>query len=145
MIKNENTVQGMPMFAPGDPDLVVKEKQELRELQSKRLTARYKWYFAKSGPGWMQSAMTLGGGKCNGLSFCRCCSTISNFMGSAISNVFGHNYAFGIISSDTFNPNASFPRDERIYSSCIGVGLGNSDFNINYHLAFPANMPLLQE
>ena len=39
-----------------------KERQELAELSGKPLGARLKWYFSKSGPGWMQSAMTLGGG-----------------------------------------------------------------------------------
>ena len=39
-----------------------KERRELAELSGKPFGARLKWYFSKSGPGWMQSAMTLGGG-----------------------------------------------------------------------------------
>lgn len=58
----ENAAKGMPMFAPGDPEILAKEQAELKELQSKGVGARIKWYFSKSGPGWMQSAMTLGGG-----------------------------------------------------------------------------------
>lgn len=46
----------------GKSDLVKKEVAELRELKQKGAWARTKWYFSKSGPGWMQSAMTLGGG-----------------------------------------------------------------------------------
>lgn len=38
------------------------EVKELRALKSKSALIRLKWYFSKSGPGWMQSAMTLGGG-----------------------------------------------------------------------------------
>lgn len=39
-----------------------REVEELRELSSQPLGKRVKWYLSKSGPGWMQSAMTLGGG-----------------------------------------------------------------------------------
>ena len=46
----------------GKSDLVKKEVAELRDLKHKGVWARTKWYFSKSGPGWMQSAMTLGGG-----------------------------------------------------------------------------------
>lgn len=59
---NSGVVKGMPMFAPGDPEVLAKEQAELRALETKGVLARYKWYFSKSGPGWMQSAMTLGGG-----------------------------------------------------------------------------------
>ncbi|MCF8379786.1 MAG: divalent metal cation transporter [Bacteroidales bacterium] len=58
----EKIVKGMPMFAPGDPEILTRERKELTELQSKGRLARIRWYFSKSGPGWMQSAMTLGGG-----------------------------------------------------------------------------------
>lgn len=61
-MEEKNQMEGMPMFAPGNPELVRKEQEELKELSSKGRVARYKWYLSKSGPGWMQSAMTLGGG-----------------------------------------------------------------------------------
>lgn len=54
--------QAMPMYKAGDPEVVRREVAELRALQTKGRWARVKWYFSKSGPGWMQSAMTLGGG-----------------------------------------------------------------------------------
>jgi len=43
-------------------EMIAKERQELQDLSNKPFGARLKWYFSKSGPGWMQSAMTLGGG-----------------------------------------------------------------------------------
>lgn len=43
-------------------EIIEKERQELASLQSKGFFARIRWYFSKSGPGWMQGAMTLGGG-----------------------------------------------------------------------------------
>lgn len=46
----------------GKSNLVKKEVAELRDLKDKSIWARTRWYFSKSGPGWMQSAMTLGGG-----------------------------------------------------------------------------------
>ena len=50
------------MFAPGDPEILAQEQAELRDLDNRSRGARLRWYFSKSGPGWMQSAMTLGGG-----------------------------------------------------------------------------------
>lgn len=58
----QREAQAMPMYKAGDPELVRREVAELRALQTKGRWARVKWYFSKSGPGWMQSAMTLGGG-----------------------------------------------------------------------------------
>lgn len=46
----------------GKSDMVKKEVAELRNLKNETFWKRTKWYFSKSGPGWMQSAMTLGGG-----------------------------------------------------------------------------------
>jgi Mn2+/Fe2+ NRAMP family transporter len=54
--------QGLPMFAGRDPAALAQEKAELAALSQQGLLARWKWYFAKSGPGWMQSAQTLGAG-----------------------------------------------------------------------------------
>lgn len=54
--------QALPMYKAGDPETVRRETAELRALQTKGRWARIRWYFSKSGPGWMQSAMTLGGG-----------------------------------------------------------------------------------
>ncbi len=62
MAEPQNVVRGMPMFAPADPEVLAAERAELRELEGKPLGKRIGWYFSKSGPGWMQSAMTLGGG-----------------------------------------------------------------------------------
>jgi Mn2+/Fe2+ NRAMP family transporter len=62
MTEQETVVRGMPLFSPGDPETLAREREELRELGGKPFGRRIGWYFAKSGPGWMQSAMTLGGG-----------------------------------------------------------------------------------
>lgn len=61
-MKQEDQVSGLPMFAQSNPEALAKEKAELIDLQGKSLGQRWKWYFSKCGPGWMQSAMTLGGG-----------------------------------------------------------------------------------
>lgn len=58
----EKKTDSIPMYKAGDPELVKKEVAELKALEKKGGWAKTKWYFAKSGPGWMQSAMTLGGG-----------------------------------------------------------------------------------
>jgi len=62
MENDQKIVKGMPLFAPVNEELVAKEQGELRELSNQSFGKRLKWYFSKSGPGWMQSAMTLGGG-----------------------------------------------------------------------------------
>ena len=60
--ERKNSTQDIPMYKAADPEFVKKEREELRALDSKGGWAKIKWYFSKSGPGWMQSAMTLGGG-----------------------------------------------------------------------------------
>jgi Mn2+/Fe2+ NRAMP family transporter len=50
------------MFAASDPQALIEEKAKLAELQSKSLLKRWRGYFAMTGPGWLQSALTLGGG-----------------------------------------------------------------------------------
>jgi Mn2+/Fe2+ NRAMP family transporter len=54
--------KGLPMFGASDPSALAQEKAELAGLQQRGLLSRWKWYFSKSGPGWMQSAQTLGAG-----------------------------------------------------------------------------------
>lgn len=62
MDSEESNVKDTGLFAPGEPGIAARERAELRALQNKSVGARMRWYFSKSGPGWMQSAMTLGGG-----------------------------------------------------------------------------------
>ncbi|MBE3099457.1 MAG: divalent metal cation transporter [Planctomycetes bacterium] len=57
-----NIRQGLPMFAGRDPAALAQEKAELASLSQKSVLSRWRWYFSKSGPGWMQSAQTLGAG-----------------------------------------------------------------------------------
>jgi len=53
---------GLPMFSAGDPEALAQEKAELADLAAKPTLARWFGYARKTGPGWLQSAMTLGGG-----------------------------------------------------------------------------------
>ncbi|UCF42290.1 MAG: divalent metal cation transporter [Planctomycetota bacterium] len=57
-----NLVCGLPAFIASDPQAIAKEKAELTALEQKGLLRRWRGYFRMTGPGWMQSAMTLGGG-----------------------------------------------------------------------------------
>ena len=54
--------QGLPMFTSADPAALAAERAELVELNAKPTLARWGGFFSKTGPGWLQSAMTLGGG-----------------------------------------------------------------------------------
>lgn len=59
---NLNFERGLPMVSKWAPELLEQEKQELQGLSTKGLVQRWKGYFSKTGPGWLQSAMTLGSG-----------------------------------------------------------------------------------
>ena len=52
--------QGAPEAS--DDQALAQEETELRELAGKPVATRYKRYVAKTGPGWLQSAITLGCG-----------------------------------------------------------------------------------
>ena len=54
--------KGLPQFTQSAPEALAKEKAEMAALQNKPALTRWKGYWAKTGPAWMQSAMTLGGG-----------------------------------------------------------------------------------
>ncbi len=54
--------RGLPMFAGSDAEALTKEKQKLAELATKGVLQRWRGYFVMTGPGWLQSALTLGGG-----------------------------------------------------------------------------------
>ena len=58
----EGFVRGLPMIHPSDPATLAREKVDLAELETKPLLPRWKGYLSKTGPGWLQSAITLGGG-----------------------------------------------------------------------------------
>ena len=54
--------KGLPMTAKWDPEKLEREKADLRELETKPFGVRAKVYIKRSGPGLLQSAMTLGAG-----------------------------------------------------------------------------------
>ena len=54
--------RGLPLFAASDPQVIAQEKAKLAELSSKGFLRRWRGYFVLTGPGWLQSALTLGGG-----------------------------------------------------------------------------------
>jgi len=55
-------IRGLPMFKASDPEELAREKAELASLEKKGVLRRWRGYFAWTGPGWLQSAITLGGG-----------------------------------------------------------------------------------
>ncbi len=55
-------VRGLPMFTASDPEAVASEKAELLSLKGTGTFKRWRWYFSKTGPGFLQSAFTLGSG-----------------------------------------------------------------------------------
>jgi Mn2+/Fe2+ NRAMP family transporter len=55
--------RGLPMVRARDPEALEREKAELREIDSGRgIFRRWRGYWGLSGPGWVQSALTLGAG-----------------------------------------------------------------------------------
>ncbi|MDR1384812.1 MAG: divalent metal cation transporter [Planctomycetaceae bacterium] len=60
--KQQEQSKGLPMAAKWDPEKLEKEKAELRALESQPFFTRATAYMKRSGPGLLQSAMTLGAG-----------------------------------------------------------------------------------
>ena len=60
--KPTSPVRGLPMFAASEPQALAKEKAQLAELETKGLLQRWRGYSKMTGPGYLQSALTLGGG-----------------------------------------------------------------------------------
>ena len=54
--------KGLPLFTASAPQVIAREKATLAELRSKGFLTRWRGYFVLTGPGWLQSALTLGGG-----------------------------------------------------------------------------------
>ena len=55
--------RGLPMVESRDPEALAQEKQFLREINARpHFWQRWKGYWGLSGPGWVQSALTLGAG-----------------------------------------------------------------------------------
>jgi len=50
------------MFTASAPEVLAKEKAALAELKGKSFLQRWRGYFSKTGPGWLQSALVLGSG-----------------------------------------------------------------------------------
>ncbi len=55
-------VCGLPMFSASDPESIERERQELVALEKEAPVKRYIGYFSRTGPGFLQSAFTLGSG-----------------------------------------------------------------------------------
>ncbi len=55
-------VKGLPKYASADPQALAAEKSRLAEVANQGTLSRWKYYWSMSGPGWMQSALTLGAG-----------------------------------------------------------------------------------
>lgn len=54
--------RGLPMVSPPDPAALAEERAWLAKNDAKSTTGRWLGYLSKGGPGYLQSALTLGGG-----------------------------------------------------------------------------------
>ena len=60
--EQQDLSRGLPMFSASDPEALAAEKAKLSAVENKGILTRWKTYFSMTGPGWLQSAMTLGAG-----------------------------------------------------------------------------------
>ena len=60
--RRNDLARGLPMFTASAPEVLAKEKAALAELEGKSFLLRWRGYIGKTGPGWLQSALTLGSG-----------------------------------------------------------------------------------
>ncbi len=58
----KDLVRGLPMFTASEPQALSKENAELAELGGQNFLRRWRGYTKMTGPGYLQSALTLGGG-----------------------------------------------------------------------------------
>jgi manganese transport protein len=58
----DKAVKGLPMFTASAPEILAKERADLTKLEGQPFLLRWKGYLAKTGPGWLQSALILGSG-----------------------------------------------------------------------------------
>ncbi|MFC2156841.1 NRAMP family divalent metal transporter [Acidobacteriota bacterium] len=62
-MRKEELKRGLPMVEARDPEALEEERSILRETNSRpRFWQRWRGYWGLSGPGWVQSALTLGAG-----------------------------------------------------------------------------------
>jgi len=54
--------KGLPMFTASAPEALARERAALAVLNEKGLLPRWRGYAARTGPGWLQSALVLGSG-----------------------------------------------------------------------------------
>jgi len=59
---DERPIEGLPSANPPDPKQLAAEVEWLQEQESKSRAARWTAFLRKGGPGYLQSALTLGGG-----------------------------------------------------------------------------------
>jgi len=59
---DERPIEGLPSANPPDPKQHAAEVEWLQEQESKSRAARWTAFLRKGGPGYLQSALTLGGG-----------------------------------------------------------------------------------
>ena len=68
--RGTEAICGLPMFTAADPETLARERDELSELEKKPLGGRWRGYFSKTGPGWLQAGITLGGGSAIASLYC---------------------------------------------------------------------------
>ncbi len=61
-VRTVEASRGLPMASKWDPEKIAREAAELDDLEGKPLAQRAKGYLKRTGPGLLQSAMTLGAG-----------------------------------------------------------------------------------
>lgn len=61
-MNDERPIEGLPAVNPPDPQEIAKEAAWLREQETAPILSRWYSFFKRGGPGYLQSALTLGGG-----------------------------------------------------------------------------------
>jgi len=60
--KDIERIRGLPIFSGSEPEAIERERAQLLELEGQPLLRRWWGYSSLTGPGWLQSALTLGSG-----------------------------------------------------------------------------------
>ena len=126
-------VSGLAHIAATDPQALARERETLEALAGEGVLTRFRGYFALTGPGWLQSAFTLGGG-------------------SAVASLYlGAHYGYELLwvqplamivgvtmlaacAHQTLDWVASVRRHVSIRPPGCGLGLGAGDFGVELRL-----------
>ena len=116
--------RGLRMAHPPDPDVLERERAELRRLDGEPLLPRLRGFARMIGPGYLQSAMTLGGGTATAALFSGALFGYELLWVAPLAMALGVLMLAAISHQDALHRRSSLRRHAPLRRCSAGVGLG---------------------